>query len=217
MLMANQLVGFGAVASTDSVTLVDTISLATDVDGTTFTSTGVGLTGSWTHLIILVSARNPTSVSGVTVNGVSATQVVVASDGTAVSVSAIYIIASSAASPDIAVTWGASATTCHVQVFAVTGLQSTTAVATVNTGTANPSVLSLNTTAGGIAVAGGVCLNATSCAWTGVTETHDSVRETSFNFSGGYALAATSESPRTISGSWSGTANYRITVSASFR
>ena len=205
------------VAGSSDVALVDSISLETDVDGTTFTSNNVALTGSWTHLIILVSARNPTSVSGVTVEGNSATQVVVASDGTAVCVSAIYVIANSTPTPDIVVTWGASATTCHVQVFAVTGLQSTTAVATVNTGTANPSVLSLNTSAGGIAVAGGVCLNATSCAWSGVTETHDSVRETSFNFSGGYSLTSTTESPRTITGTWSGTANYRITVSASFR
>ena len=87
-----------------AVTLVDTISLATDVDGTTFTSNDVALTGSWTHLIILVSARNPTSVSGVTVEGNSATQVVVASDGTAVCVSAIYVIANSTPTPDIVVT-----------------------------------------------------------------------------------------------------------------
>lgn len=200
-----------------AVTLVDTISLATDVDGTTFTSNNVALTGSWTHLIILVSARNPTSVTSVTVEGNAATAVVSANDGTAVCVSAIYIIENSTATPDIEVTWGSSATTCHVQVFAVTGLQSTTAVATVNTGTANPSVLSLNTTADGIAIAGGVCLNATSCSWSGVTETHDSVRETSFNFSGGYALTSTTESPRTITGTWAGTANFRITVSASFR
>jgi len=205
------------VAGSSDVALVDSISLETDVDGTTFTSNNVALTGSWTHLIILVSARNPTSVSGVTVEGNAATAVVSANDGTAACVSAIYIIENSTATPDIVVTWGASATTCHVQVFAVTGLQSTTAVATVNTGTANPSVLSLNTSAGGIAVAGGVCLNATSCSWSGVTETHDSVRESYFNFSGGYALTAAAESPRTITGTWSGLANYRITVSASFR
>ncbi len=200
-----------------AVALVDNIALGSDSDLTTYPFNNVALTGSWTHLIIEVAARGPTSVSGITVEGFPATPIVSASDGTAVSVAAIYIIQSSTSTPDIEVTFGAGAVNCQTHVYAVSGLQSTTEVHKNSTGTANPSVLDVNTSAGGIVIAGGVCLNASSCAWTGVTETHDTIRESSFDYSGGYALTATAETPRTVRATWSGTANYRITVAASFR
>lgn len=218
--MVNQLVGFGA-GGEESVQLVSSVSLGdSGLDTSSYTFSSIGLTGSWTHLIITTSNRGlygTATVSSLTVNGVGATEVVSASDGTAIVFSNIMIIASSAASPEIIVNLSAAANNIQLHVYAVTGLRSTTAVATNNTGTANPSVLDLSTSAGGIAIAGGQCLNATSCSWSGVTETHDDIRDSSFNYSGGYALTTTAESPRTITATWSGTANYRITVSAAFR
>ena len=135
-------------------------------------SCDIGTASSDRYVIVGVGGTLGTrSVSSLTINGVTATQIV---SLTSTCTSAIYManVTSGSGVQTIAVTWSGAVDVCGIGVWTLTGVSSTTPVNTQSS-SANPYTASLSTVSGGVAVAYVMVNNTTSFTWTNLTEQFD--------------------------------------------
>lgn len=140
----------------------------------TFSSQNLGTADAARYIIVGIGARwgaAPTSVTSVTVGGVSATEVVQL--GPAGNVAAIYIAAvPTGTTGDVVVTLSDTMLRCVIHLYRVVNIASATASDTDSNAAATPT-MSIDVPAGGFAV--GVCMGGTtgSFVWSGLTEDDD--------------------------------------------
>lgn len=194
------------------------VALTSTTDQSSYLFSSVSGLNAHSGLIICVTIRGASGAQTVTGIDVSGTAAVFAQGGTNGSQRAeVWAVLEGTTSPNITVSLTGNAANILTAVYAVSGLNSTTKVAS-NTSNSDPASVDANANAGGIAVACG--LNGIGAAgsmnWTGVTSQYYTTLETSFSHTGGYDLTPTTETPRTITGDWS-SSNFPTVVSATFR
>lgn len=167
-MLQMQFVRKRAAAAPAGIVVVDDIYVSNSTDLTTYTFSNVALTGTWTHLLIAVTARGTGSaptVSSLTVEGNAATYGGVRNQ-TGFQGTEIWAIANSTATPDIVVTMGAACVNCSITVIAVTGMNSVTPTDNASDDTDTFDFV-IDCNAGGIIF--GVILNVSTtatCTWT---------------------------------------------------
>ena len=212
-----------AVRVPPSISYVDTTVSTTDTNEYTFTDHATGTADGTRRTIVGIvgeDGSNDFSVTGVTVGGVAATEVVDTAAAGAAIQSAIYIIDNpTGTTATIVVTFSEAITGAAVSVWAANNLASSTAVAT-NSGTNSSGAaitLSLNTQVEDIIVGvGGANVSSEAAVWAGLTEDAETAITGEAEISVAHDTAATAETPRAITVDWSGTSQY-AGASASFR
>lgn len=192
MLVASQLVGFGAASPAAWVETAATATDETDLTTYTFSSQSLGSPAADRYIIVGVTARRATAftITSVTVAGVTAT-LVAGADASNVSSgntrAALYIAAvpaSAGLTGDVVVVVSGAALRLGVICWRATGLLSATASSTVAS-TANDPTGTLTIPADGFGlgiVTSGVA--APNVAWTGLTEDADTDLGTAATMSG---------------------------------
>src|SRR3990167_1020796 len=119
MLGVTHLVGFGAgVPAPPSISYITSKVSSTDATEYTFTSVGSG-TPQANYLIIGVTGSpNNRTVSTLTYNGVSATQIKSQISGDSVDTAEIWIVAPNTSSGSVVVTWSGAQNRCGIGVWA---------------------------------------------------------------------------------------------------
>jgi hypothetical protein len=167
------------------------------------------------------SAGNTTTISSVTIGGVSASQVVAADGGSGNSrIAAIWVAAvPTGATGNVVVTFGSGMVHCSIDVYRLVGASATTYhTATDITITSNAESASLNLVANGAAIGvfhtnGGATRTTT---WTNLTEQTDRVVEAPYATSTA-ANATTETQALTITATASGSLDQAALALASFR
>jgi hypothetical protein len=227
MLMVNELIGFGVVTAATPPAVVNYITSLSNSGGTsTFTNASIGTASSDRYVVAIAGTYNNGSdftTSGMTFGGNAGTEIVKSATGSigdGTCVAGMYGLAiPSGTTSTIVVSWGGSASNGVVlHIFTITGLLSTTAVATSNAHSAGASSsalnLNLNVNNNGLVIAGYFDVTATLGSWTGVTASGNNTTQTVK----GYAAAASSlsaASPRTVTATPSGS-NRVCGLAASF-
>jgi hypothetical protein len=123
---------------------------------------------------VAVSGIAERSISSATIGGVAARVVVSVSGGGATDRNAGIIIANvpTGTSSTIAVTWNSGCAHCAIGWWRATGLTSEVEHH-FGSSTADPGVATINTLAGGIAVAGMISASGGTFSWTGTSERYD--------------------------------------------
>jgi hypothetical protein len=175
----------------------------------TFTSANVGPVGSGNRTtIVAISAADLTSVfnvTGVTIGGTSATEVVDQAGGSSAGTAAIYIDENpTGTAEDIVVTMSEAIVGMYICVFAVYGIDSETANDTATgTNTTGASVsLNLDTQADGFVIAAcGTVQSAVNYTWVGVANVHERGDFNAESSGGAAAFIETTsvQTPRTVS------------------
>lgn len=166
---------------------------AADLTTYTFAAQPLGAAAADRYIVVGVQRRPAATVSAVTVGGVSATQVVTATNSdNAVS---LWIAAvPTGTTGDVVVTLSTGVLRCAIQVYRLTGIASPVPYHTVTgsgTGTASGA---LNIPAGGVAIGCAVQGTTTTAAtWAGLTEDYDAQVEviTASSASGTFASPQT--------------------------
>lgn len=192
-----------------------------DTNVYTFSSQNTGTAGTNRDTIVVIVGQDSATtfgVSGVTIGGDAATEIV-DEDGSGTVNSAIYIFSNDAGtSEDIVVTWSEAITGAAICVWAAYDLTSTTAVASVaiNHTSSSNLVLSLNFTGEGVAVGGCVSgADEEAASWTGFTEKFEATADAP-SYSGAHYSSLSTSAPLTVGCDWTGSGN-ASGVSASFR
>jgi len=177
-----QLVGFAAAAAVP-VTVSYTASAgdATDATAYTFSSQAIGTAGANRKVVVGTSctrsAGAATSVSTLTIGGVSATLVVAApTDGVNDRPTEFWQAdVPTGTTADIVVTWGDAAVRCGIGVWAV--YDAASAANDTGSSVADPMTDTLNIPANGVAIGFSNSSGGTPAThvWTGLTEDFDSV------------------------------------------
>jgi hypothetical protein len=202
-----------------SLSYVATVSDTTDASSYTFTGAAIGTAAADRIVLAVVYFRTTAdaAISGVTIGGNAATQVVGLANLTAGAGGYVGIWALAVASgttADIVVTTSANALRCIVDVYKATGINATaTATSTDNAGpyTASPTVA-----AGGVSLGAVDAGFATAAAWSGLTERTDAVYESLMLASSASGEFAEAQSPLSISCTLTGTENGPAAVFATF-
>lgn len=198
-----------------SVSFQALTSLTTDLTTYTFTGAALGTADSTRRIVAVVTGANANrTISSATIGGVAASIAVQVTGGTNITSGIIIADVPTGTTGDVVVTWSAAQVRCSVAVFAVYNLLSSTAVATASD-TAATSSLNVNIQTGDILIVGG-CGNAGSSSPTGYSERYDSTDAEGNSHGGGDYTATSTESPRTVTQTWSGT-TVRASVAAVFR
>ena len=179
------------------------------VGATTYTFAGqnLGSAASDRYIVVAVMSRKAgasTSISSVTVGGVTAT--IVAQTSNTVSNTSVTGIAIAAVptgvTGDVVVTFGAATARCAIGLYRADNLLSATAHDTDNSTAADPTV-NLDIPSSGFAVATGVTgTGGTGTTWTGLTEDYDNTMP-STRYSGASQSFSASESGRAITADFS--------------
>lgn len=189
MLMVNQLIGFGAAASSSPVTIsyIGTTTNTADTATYTFTDHAIGTASADRVVLVAVSLRSPTagvSISSMTIGGVSATEIVEASTG-ANATSAIYgLLVTSGTTATIVVTPSATGQRCQVSVYAMTGNGGSTTAHATATDTTAPSSTTIDIPINGSAVGISYAVDSGAvgaATWAGLTEDNDATLENTSN------------------------------------
>lgn len=165
-----------------------------------FNSTAIGDAAS-DRLVVVVITTNNGNVSGVTIGGVSATAAVTMANGDE-NVCIYYLEVASGTTANIVVSTS-SALCCSLAPYRLTGLASSTPVSTNSASSLSASggtiSANVNAEAGDVVIAGSI-MNAGSVAasWVGVTEQYDESYGSSEYTSGGFAIAGSTETPRSV-------------------
>jgi hypothetical protein len=216
MLRVNNLVGFGQknnVAGTVTLSFLTSSVDTANAAAYTFSSLSFGAADSNRVLIVSIGARRATdtSISSVTIGGVTATAIVTAENtGSGSDFAAIFAAnVPTGTTGDVVVTFADACIRCVIGLHSTTDTGgSVTAHDTSTDLTTTPST-TIDVEEGGAVVAcSWASLSAGSAAvsWTGVTEDYDTQPETASNgVSGGHDDELASETGRTITASQSGT------------
>jgi hypothetical protein len=218
MLLVNQLDGFNAYTSTaapPSVSYRTFVQSGTNTDTYSFATTDIGTASATRTVVLVVAGSNAsTTVSSVTVGGISATYRGRAQGG--VTTTEIWTCpVPTGSTATIVVVWSSSQLRCGVGVFACYDLTSDTPITTA-TATTQSSSLNVNVLVGDILIVGGHSSLTTSATATGYNERYDSLDGDSATHSGGDATIGTAASPRTVTLAWAGNGN-QSAISAVFR
>lgn len=208
-------------ASASAAAITGSNFLSSTVDASSYTFNDVSGLGA--HTTVFTCTNNfgngsPSTVTSQTVEGVSAAVKVSGNNGGNRS-NEILAVNEATLAPDIVTNLSASGAQCFgIGVIGATGVNSLTPVATT-TSTANPSALSINTTAGGLIIGSYGGGNGGTVSWNVAGELYDTVVNDGGNlflFSGFAALTPTTQTPMTLT--CTPTVNFSPTgVSASFR
>jgi len=204
----------GTNSGTPAVATTGSNFVSSTTNATAYTFNDVSGLGSHANVLLTPTAQGTAArtVSTLTVEGSSAAMKV--QNSTGFQNTEIWAINESTTAPDVVITWSGACLNCGTGVVGCTGIISLTPVAT-NSSDTDPAALNVNTTADGIVIACGIGSAGGTMTWTGVTEFYDTVVD-SLTQTGGFDLTPTTETPRTVSGNWSG-AGTDAAVSASFR
>ena len=200
---------------------LQSIQDASNADSYTFSNQSLGDAASNRYIIVTVYCRRaettPTSISGITVGGVSATVVVSQQH---IATNQLLVAIAIAAVPtgttgDVVVTFSQSQNRCVIGMYRVTGLNSATAHDTASS-TADPTTGNLDIPAGGVAVAMSAHGFAETASWTNLDEDFD-IEIESTTCSGASKKFNEQQTGLTITCTWSGTAAEPAGVFASWR
>jgi hypothetical protein len=159
-----------------TVTYVGQTTSAADLSSYTFASTAIGVADADRTVVVSVASRKAgatTTITGVTVGGVSATELVQqANTITNTCVVGLYAIdVAAGTTATIVVTFGASMVRCGIGVYRCTGI-STTPNDSGGT-TTNGATVALDVTSGGAIIGVGTTATSTTYTWSGITETFE--------------------------------------------
>lgn len=148
----------------------------------TFSSQNFGTASSDRYIIIGIAARKAgaaTTISSVTIGGVSATIVAEYSNSdTNSNISALAIAnVPTGTTGDVVVVFGATMVRCVITAWSATNLSSATPHDTLTNGSADPTG-TIDVPAGGFAVATALSNSVGTVTWTGLTEHSDTTLET---------------------------------------
>lgn len=204
--------------SSPSITFTDSDGSASDLTTYTFTSKSIGTENPTRKVIVSVSsiadALGSTSISSLTVGGISATVAVsqVSGDGGFCGLAIADVPTGTTAS--VVVTMANLQSRMGIGVWAAYDLTSSTPTDTA-TSTADPASLNLDLVAGDIAVAAVFNNTNGTATWTGATERFDAIIDGA-QYSGADFSAVSDEAPRTIECDYSATSR-DVGVSAAWR
>jgi len=207
-----------------SVTFADHAVDLTSATTYTFTSRALSTAASSRKIVVAIAGyTGTTTVSSVTVGGVSATLVVQKQVNAASANAELWIAAvPTGTTGTVVVTWGAGRTGCGIGLYAVYGINPTasnTATAS-DAATAASITASLNIPATGVAIAVSTSSQAggVTQSWTNLTKNYDEQMETgSAGYqSGACAVFATTQTGLNITSTYSSSATYKNMAAASF-
>src|SRR5690606_23430167 len=133
------------------------------------------------YIIVTIMARKSggaTTITGVTIGGIAATEVTQRTNNVTHSdVAGIFIAADpTGTSGNMVVNFGATMVRCAIGLYAATGLSSPTAHDT-DSSIASPPTVSLDVPANGFVIGAGLTAASSSATLTGITEDYDSPLE----------------------------------------
>jgi hypothetical protein len=158
----------------------------TDATSYTFTAAAIGAAGGNRRVAVIVASASGGSpvVSGLTIGGISASEVVGQTTGNGFQRISIWVAdVPTGTTANIVVSYAATQGRCGVAVYALYDTSKLQAESTASS-TANPSALSLTATGiPSVAIAGAwEGSNSTSFTWSGLTENLDTVIESTSTF-----------------------------------
>lgn len=180
----------------------------------TFSSQSIGTAAANRYVVVGITAytlSSSTSISSVTIGGVSATQLAQAySGGVNEDLSALYIAAvPTGTTADVVITFSTAPYRCGIGVYRVIDLLSSTPTNTYTaSSTSNPLSVSADISAGGVAIAVAGMVNsgaAGTYTWAGLTERYDATVGFAATHSGASADFASAQTGLTISSTYSQT------------
>ncbi|MCR9215293.1 MAG: hypothetical protein NXI13_16370 [Proteobacteria bacterium] len=184
--------------------------LGSDVDGSSsdvysFTGKTLGAADSTRYIGVAVVKRDSTEVViGVTVAGVTATEIVDTGGTSAVSI--WWAAVPTGTTGTIEVTFDASTTRCGIGWCRSLNVAAT-ATATATGGVSSTLNLDLNTTAGGFVFAACTATSGPTVSWAGVTEGYEETIEGDLIQSGAAQETASASTPLTVTATLTGSAN----------
>jgi hypothetical protein len=180
-----------------SVSYRATYNSTTDASSYTFTSADIGTATDRSIVVVAIHYRS-SSISSVTVGGVSATQVV--SVGAGLNTAIYRASGVTGTTANIVVNLSGTASRCLVAVYALYNLRSNTPYDSSTTFTlgGTSQTRTLDTIVDGVIVAAGSANASRTFTWTGATENYDTVIESADSYSGASA-SATSNTTTTVS------------------
>lgn len=184
-----------------------------------FSSVSFGAESATRQIIVgIVGVVNSNqSISSVTIGGVSATQVVQASNGG--QPLGLYIANPTGTSGTVSVTFSTTMFRAHIGVWRMVAANSATAEDTISLGGGSTGLQTgtIDHSAGGVIIAYGIGNNTGNHGWTGVNEDFDTTVESLHAVSGASIQLSTSGTGRTITANpGSGSSVYGL-VAASWR
>jgi len=190
-----------------------------DLTTYTFSSQNLGDVAADRLIIVGISSRKAggsTTISSVTIGGVTATVIQNTNTVTNTDVGAIaYAVVPSGTTGDIVIVFGAGMVRCAIQVYRAINLESTTPYDSDTSLAADPTV-NLDVPAGGFAIGTGITAANSNAAWTGLTEDHDNTLETFVTVTSASDEFLSAEAGRTILINF-GTSNESVGVFASWK
>lgn len=206
-----------------SVSFVNSYASGTDTSTPTFNGSAIGTYQQNRSLVIAVFARQAAatvSVTGVTVDGISATQLVARNSADNTVRASLWIVNAGVGTAlendttaNIIVTAGSTLQRCAIGVWAIYGIGSLTATDTAQS-TASPANLNVDTSNGDIVIAF-ACENGNITAtWAGVTERFDATIENALYTGGDAKVITGGETPRTVTCTYSAGVSVNAAVSA---
>jgi hypothetical protein len=197
-----------------SISFIDTAIPTTNLTTYSFTGLDFGAAQDDRYIIgVAVSGTASRSISSATIGGVTARVVVSATGGSARNAGIIIANVPTGTSGAIAVTWNSGCFHCAIGWWRATGLGSEVEHH-FGSSTADPGTVTINTLAGGIAVAGMISASGGTFSWTGASERYDEAIGESSVHSG--ADANTDGSALQITADDSGSIPARAFVAASW-
>lgn len=169
---------------------VDPANLTT-YDGAPFQGLAIGDAAADRHVLLAVCGTNGTrTVESATIGGVTATKVHELQSGNG-TIAVLRALVTDGTTANVAISWSGAQSRCGIAWWTATGIGDGTEHHKV-TSTANPSVATVNTLAGGFAIAAAFDGNNNNrtYTWTNVTERYDETVESGINHSGGDAATA---------------------------
>jgi len=192
MLLFPQYLGLGSEeAAPISVSFRGFSSNTTNNANYTFTGADIGTAATGRRVVVVVTsggsgggAANP----ALSIGGNSATQLAQSATQFGSQVTIFILQVDSGTTADIAITGSSTQANWGIAVYAVYNLTSSTAVDTdAGTGSYNAT---LTSTPGGVAIAGSHLNSATGSTWTNITEDHDTVVESTEQYSSASIITA---------------------------
>lgn len=219
MLNMNELIGFGwAVKPPPSIVLAGTYLVA-DTD-TSFTATGIAIGVEGDRSLVITAFADcglgtSPSITGLTVDGVAATQLVHQATATTSLAIAIYIIDKPVGSTaNITFTTDSALFRGGIIVHAAYDLDSLVARDTAKTGSTSSNSLnaSIDVLSDGVIVCAASANAALSVTWTGATETVDTIYATQGLASMAVHSSPSGETNRSITSAFSGTERVELAM-----
>ena len=191
-----------------------------DLSEYTFSSQSLGAADSDRYIIVGAIARKAgaaTSVSSVTIGGVTSTELLDISNSDSNSNNAGLFIANvpTGTTGDVVVTYGATMVRCAIGMWRILGIEDGTPYDSDSSTASDPSV-SLDIPADGATVGMAISNSATTATWTGITEDFDGTLESFVTYTGASDSDMSEETGRTLTADFASSGSTPIGVFASW-